>query len=225
MGSKAFTLINRCVDTRISILEIGSGYLQKHSGDGSTQFFSDFVQANLDSYFYSIDTNKDMYEWNEKQKAARGLERVHFYNGNYKKVLADLNTKFDFIYLDNFDYEPPGCEDHDWMVEQKKSYLNDYNIELNNANSAAAHLEQTEFVLNFVKDKCMIVFDDTFLIEQTHTHAYNIEQGKKKGFTYPDRGWYGKGATAVPFLIDKGWKAIDSFLLFGRDDYVALKNF
>lgn len=226
MGSKAFTLLDDLKFQEFSILEIGAGQLvPPASGDGSTEYFANFVQNNPNSEFFSIDKNEDLLTHNIETKKTRNLERVNFFCGDYKDIVVGLNKKFNFIYLDNFDYPPPGCEEHDWFLHQKENYINEYGVELTNENSAATHLEQTKVILDYIDNKAMIVFDDTFLVEKVQIHQYGLEQGRKNGYRYPLKGWYGKGSTAVPYLISKGWKLIDSIMIQGRDDYAALKNF
>jgi hypothetical protein len=70
---------------------------------------------------------------------------------------------------------------------------------MTNENSEKAHLTQAQLIVPYAADCCIVHLDDTFLQN--------------------DR-WHGKGATAVPWLIDNNWKIVYSY-----SNTVALSNF
>jgi len=233
MGASAYTILSEHTEeiSNLNILEIGAESLLHESGDGSTKYFADFVQSNPSATLTSIDLNTAMCNGNVNYIKDHNLQRVNIYNTDYKEV---VKGKYGFIYLDNFDYLPPGCEWHDWCIDLQERYISEYGVELTNENSAKAHLEQAQFLQDYVAEKCVILFDDTFDIGSCKTHSHGLNEGKKHGLTYPESGWYGKGATAVPWLIDQGWTLLETHdittkLLCGnlstRDDWTALCNY
>ena len=72
-------------------------------------------------------------------------------------------------------------------------------VDMNNTNSQQAHLLQAQMCNLNAQDRCVIQLDDTF----------------KRGDT-----WTGKGGTAVPYLVDQGWK-----IVYTHEQSVALINF
>lgn len=106
--------------------------------------------------------------------------------------------KICYAYLDNFDYNY-NPDDPPWWVQQQIKQYASYGIEMTNENSEQAHLKQTQLIVSHAADRCIIHIDDTF------------QKGDQ---------WVGKGATAVPWLIDNNWKIIYTFL-----NTVALSNF
>jgi hypothetical protein len=223
MGASAHVLLDKYKDqvSNLNILEIGAEPLFHESGDGSTKYFADFVQSNPSATLTSIDLNTDMYEGNIEYIEEHNLQRINCYNTDYTNI---VEGKYGFIYLDNFDYLPPGCETDDWCVRQQQTYIQEYGVECTNENSAKAHLEQAWYLQDYVADRCVILFDDTFLIEQCGTHEPGFQRGRNNGFTYPESGWYGKGATAVPWLMDNGWTLFETYAIGPRDDWTALCN-
>jgi len=71
-------------------------------------------------------------------------------------------------------------------------------------------------------ERCLILFDDTYKIEETETFADNIAKGRRAGHKYSN-GWFGKGATAIPWLEQNGWRVLPR-VEWPRDDYVFLTN-
>ena len=225
MGANAHTLLTEYQHklTNKNILEIGSSAIRQQGA--STGFYSEFVQSNPDWRFVTIDVDEGLYESNNLVVHQENLKNISIHKTDYTEVVKDLDVKFGFVYLDNFDYKPPGCEWHDWCVELGNTYLEEYGVEYSNENSAQAHLDQAMFLQDYVADKCVILFDDTFLIENCEIHKGGFERGKEYGLTYPESGWYGKGATAVPWLMKNGWYVAETYTIDGRDDWTLLCNF
>ena len=94
-----------------------------------------------------------------------------------------------FAYLDNFDYVFPSIVGQPWVQDQIEGYLK-FQIEMTNENSEQAHLDQAIEVNRLSVPGTMVVIDDTW-----------VEHGV----------WYGKGATAVPYLQSAGFRVLDGF--------------
>ena len=224
MGARAHVLLAEFEDqiSNKNILEIGSTPLVSPD-ENSTKFFSDYAERHQ-SLFVSVDRNEKMHDLNLRTVNERELKHTKFFCGDYKEVLSTNfpNEKFGLIYLDNFDYPPPGCEEADWFVFWYKQPYQELGTELTTENSAQAHLEQTIFVQDYVANKTIILYDDTFRIENVKIFREAINLNKSN---YPANGWYGKGMTGVPWLVDRSWHLLDVTPINGRDDYQALSNF
>ena len=111
---------------------------------------------------------------------------------------TQLTEKICYAYLDNFDYiyDPNNLP---WWVEGQIKRYQQLGVEMNNTNSQHAHLLQAKMCVANAQDRCVIQLDDTF----------------KHGNT-----WSGKGGTAVPYLVDQGWK-----IVYTHEQSVALINF
>ncbi len=220
MGASAYDIImdyNHILDG-CAVVEVGSNELGPY-GEGSSTFFAGFLLNKPNATFYTIDINSC---------TQRGLDRfARMMPGRYNVITGDAIQMLDqvqepiaFAYLDNFDYIPPGYEDADWMVEMIKNYRNQWGVELTNENSAAAHLAQTKKVVDKAADRCVILFDDTWHI---YTGGRSFAGAVKPGTD--NQGWYGKGATAVPWLIEQGWHVLPKYKdPRPRDDWTALCN-
>lgn len=197
-----------------TIVEIGAG---RYEGQ-SSHWFLNFVKDKPQYTFYCIEKDLGTYQDVVKMKEALGVTNAHIWNDSWE-AMADIPTKLNYVYLDNFDYIPLGCENADWMLAQIENYKK-WGVDLNNENSAAAHLQQAQLAITMADTNCIILFDDTFKLEETTTHTF-------VPYITPDMtGWYGKGATAVPWLIEQGWRLLPKDLCVrGRDDWTALANF
>lgn len=98
--------------------------------------------------------------------------------------LKQMRAPIKFAYLDNFDYIFPEIEGKSWVQDQISHYKT-LGYEMNNENSITAHLDQAVEVARLSVPGTLVVLDDTWQ-----------ENG----------GFYGKGAKAVPFLLNQGWK-------------------
>lgn len=92
-----------------------------------------------------------------------------------------------FAYLDNYDYIFPGTKDAPWIKDQEAVY-GSMGYELNNKESEEAHLVQAKMISRMAKIGSRILIDDTY----------------RKGDEIT-----GKGATAVPYLLNSGYKLIN----------------
>ena len=183
-----------------AILEIGGD-----NGEKSTDFYAGFAYKKQQFSFHTVDINKNIY--NRTKELAKKVPNMQSYctSGEefLKETFPSFNEKICYAYLDNFDWNShegtPRDEWPDWMIQIEDEYKS-RGVELTQENSAAAHLTQTMLIEPFVADKCLIQFDDT----------------------YGNAGEYfgGKGMTAVPHLINKGWN-----ILVCDNNTVVLSNF
>lgn len=104
-------------------------------------------------------------------------------------VFPALNERIAFAYLDNFDWTFETFKNEPWLKQQIADYAK-AGIAMTNANSMAVHLEQTQRLLPFAADDCAILFDDTWQL--------------------PDGTWTGKGGTAIPWILARGWRILES---------------
>jgi hypothetical protein len=200
LGASAFDLILDYEDVIDSgaIVEIGSS-----RGDGSTHFFAGYVSNNNKFNFYSVDINEELTRHLTK------FERVKYSNikiltGKGEEKLDEIDGPISYAYLDNFDLIRPGTEKDSYIVEQIQKYKKDFDIEMNNENCYHAHLLQAQKINLKCSNKCIIQIDDT--------HLSNNE-------------WVGKGKTAVPWLLNNGWKVLPQHKdRWTNTDYVALGN-
>ena len=96
--------------------------------------------------------------------------------------LKDFDVDIFFCYMDNYD----------WMDEQGCTKIE----------SERVHLEQSELLITKMVEGGIILFDDTGIESNTeHSPEYIMSNISSIKF-------YGKGATAIPFLLSKGMKII-----------------
>ena len=89
-------------------------------------------------------------------------------------------------YLDNFDWD---WGNHPEIIqEQAERYRELYSLEMSHANSQKAHFDQATIIERKSADQCFVLFDDTYWDGTT---------------------WSGKGGTAVPYLLSKGFTLLD----------------
>lgn len=115
--------------------------------------------------------------------------------------LKTFKKPIGFAYLDNYDYIFDSIRDKEWVKKQREDYKR-LGIMLSNSDSEKAHLDQSKLVHMLSRVGTIIVIDDTWL-----------ERGK----------WAGKGARAVPYLLDNDYSIIATG---GREykGYVALRR-
>jgi hypothetical protein len=219
MGAGAYDIImdyNHILDG-CAVVEVGSDSLGPH-GEGSSMFFAGFMLNKLNTKFYTIDISEGTQSGLDR--FARMMpDRYNVLRGDAMEMLDQVQEPIAFAYLDNFDYIPPGYEDADWMVAMIENYRNQWGVELTNENSAAAHLAQTKKVVDKAADRCVILFDDTWEVATGRTFAGAVKPGTD------NEGWYGKGASAVPWLIKQGWRVLPKYEdSRPRDDWTALCN-
>jgi hypothetical protein len=220
MGASAYHIIQnyQSVIEGDAIVEIGSA-----RGEGSTDYFIQYAKDHK-KHFYTIDVRQDVVDFFQGKQiqnfSAICCETIDF--------IEQIQGPLCFVYMDSFDYIPPDDSiKHDWMqqmiAEYKARHPNDPSQWLTNENSARHHLERTISLLPLMSDKSIFLFDDTFV----PAHLENV--GWFKNSFDPDSNeyhqWFGKGATAVPYLLDKGWNILPKTNMNTRDDYTSVANF
>lgn len=217
MGARSYTLIEKYKDfIKGDLVEIGS-----ERGEGSTQFFSNFAKEN-NLNFYSIDFEKGAYERAESiiGENAYCMTGEDFLDNVYKQK----ESKIGAAYLDNFDFCYPNLVGSQLISDQSSLY-DQYGIKLNNDNSKLAHLNQTKKIIeNYIDGFCLLMFDDTYINTPERITSYRkSKMTKKEQLLKLD--YDGKGGTAVPYLLNKGWKPVDyNFNGSPNDGFIFLSN-
>ena len=178
----AFSIIYKYKDVvkKGAILEIGSD-----RNEGSTAHFHS-ISLELNVPFYSVDCHPESYN---RAKAIIGDKA---YNSTGEVFCShiqhiDPTLLFSYAFLDNFDFL---VKDFKWEHEQEiRMKYAEIGMEMNNENSQLAHYTQTVLLQPYLTSDAIIGFDDTW---QT-----------------PRKTFDGKGGTAVPWLLDKGFKLIE----------------
>lgn len=161
------------------LLEIGSD-----RGEGSTQFFAGLVYGT-DRELYAVDPS-DFVANNIKQYQSY-IPNFYYHKTTGETFLKTFDKKICYAYLDNYDYNSWEDEPRDTWEEWVVEMINEYDNH-SNEKCVQVHLEQTKMIAALAAERCIIQFDDTY---------GNIEEHL-----------LGKGATAVPWLLDNGWKTV-----------------
>ncbi len=161
------------------IVEIGSA--RETSGSDSSTFFFSELAEKTGSEFYSVD-----FSPNSQKLAAEIIGESAILSDGVaflKKFKSISSRKISVFYLDNFDvvYNNQHKES---LMRRVGNIYEDNNESLTNERSAVVHLEQMKAAIPLLADKHVVIIDDT---KQTEV------------------GWWGKGASAVPFLLEKGY--------------------
>ena len=193
MGARAHHFILKYLDQlEGAIVEIGAG-----RGEGSTDFFAGLVVGQTQFTHYSVDFDPEAFK--VMKLYSDQIPNSYSYCMTGEEFLRDhLKQKICYAYLDNFDYiyDPDNLP---WWVEGQIKRYSELGVEMNNANSQRAHLTQAQLCADMAQDRCVIQFDDSWK---------------------QDNKWTGKGGTAIPYLIDCGWKVV-----YTNEHTVALINF
>lgn len=201
-----------------AIVEIGSA-----RGEGSTNYFIDFI-AHTNKKFYTVDVRSDVIDYYNSKK----FTNVQAINDEHTSFADIIHGQICFAYLDSFDYIPPDDSiNHQWMQDMIADYKqrNPTNpkLWLTNENSAQHHLDRTKKLLPLMSQRSIFLFDDTFVPADLKKVTWFRDSFDPQSPQY--RCWQGKGATAVPYLIDNGWKVLPQKSKSDRDDYAVLANF
>lgn len=163
------------------IVEIGS-----ERGEGSTAFF-DHYSKQYQIPFYSIDISS------EAKNKLTHLKNTNFVidsGSNWaNNILPTYNKKIKILYLDNYDWNHrPNEEDQTGL---KNMYKESFNIEWNNLNCVAEHLNQIIGCYPYMAEKSIVICDDTPMLN--HNRIY-----------------IGKCAAVIPFLISRNYRIVYS---------------
>lgn len=103
------------------------------------------------------------------------------------EVLPALDKKIGLVYFDNFDYTWDINAWNDSIRDQRRSYKEKYNIEMNNRNCQLAHLRQLLAVEPYLSESATVLCDDTYTLNDC---------------------WVGKGGGIVLYLLSRGWTIV-----------------
>jgi len=176
MGAQAYTLFDD-YDLKGSVVEIGT-----ERGEGSTRYLVEVCQRRGNK-FYTVDFDLDAPSFPVNQYRMTGEDFFELFFPDDEKIC--------FAYLDGFDWVWSAEGILDWQRDQIAHYAT-YGITMNNENSQLSHLSLTQSVVESAADKCVILFDDTYL----------------KGPDYENLSFDGKGGMACDWLITQGWEQI-----------------
>lgn len=212
MGTTGFTLAD-VVTYRPDevILEVGSG--------DSTRFL-----AGLGPPVVTIDVERESYE------RAMMIPNVEAHLGYAEDVLRSWSRPIGFAWLDGYDWpytgNPPDYYVHQGYLYARRGYT------LSQRESRRSHLNVSGLIADHAR---VIAFDDTW---RTHVYLatndgcgesvppattsapalamnepiYRSTCGLEKDHPHhddPDRGWNGKGGTAIPYLLERGFEVVE----------------
>lgn len=166
----------------LSLYEPDPGWLIEvgsERGEGSTAWLRDYA-GRTGLGFTTCDIDPAQYA--EAERIAPG----HAICGRGRDVIAQ-SKPVSVAYLDGFDFIPPGYEGDVFIAEQRERY-GELGLTLSNGRCHAEHLAEAKALLSRANRRCVAICDDTY-------------QG-------PRGGWKGKGATAVPYLLQHGFTLI-----------------
>jgi hypothetical protein len=207
MGARNYTIIVNYELHGNAIIEIGSS-----NGESSTEFLCGYVCDKPELTFITVDIDQSnltkRHHENSPVVLTKRIKNLQIYTMSgeafLEDVFPDMHKSVSFAYLDNFDWCWDGFDPiPDWIQSQISKYKTEHGLIMDNNNSQAAHLRQTELLLPYMSDKSIFLFDDTDFDDSINSYV-------------------GKGGTAIPFLLDRGWTVIKS----QSDAWsIALSNF
>jgi hypothetical protein len=178
MGSRPYTKLEQLnLTVDTNNLVIEIG---SENGEGSSVWLHDWAcKHNIE--FYSIDV-----EHRQREKIHPDINWVVTSSGSdwCKNVLPSLNKTIKVLYLDNFDW----IWDENNMAPYIQTQVEHYarrGVVMNNDNCQQEHKLQIEYCLPYLDKQSVVIMDDTF---------------------YNNNRWSGKCATAIPLLMDNGFK-------------------
>lgn len=178
MGSKPYTkLENINLSTNHDNIVVEIG---SENGEGSSLWLHDWaIKHNVE--FYSVDVEHRMRERTHPQ-----INWIVTGSGSdwCKNVLPGLNKKIKVLYLDNFDWIWDTKNINSYTQQQILNYSK-RGVIMNNQNCQEEHRLQIEYCLPYLDKQSVVIMDDTF---------------------YNTNTWDGKCATAIPLLLQNGFK-------------------
>ncbi len=162
--------------------------------EGSSVFLADLAMSH-DIRFHSIDISNLAYNRIQHPNIT-----WHISDGEKwcREVLPATGKKVGLVYLDNFDYTWDINAWDNRIRDQKKEYLENYNIEMTNQNCQITHLKQLLALEPYLDDGAVVMCDDTYTLNDC---------------------WVGKCGGVVLYLLCKGWD-----ILAAKDFGVILKK-
>ncbi len=169
--------------TLLALYKPDPGYLVEvgsDRGEGSTAWLYDYAQRTGLSF---LTADIDPVRVESADKLAPGSAR-HMEGQDLLRKTEPISV----AYLDGFDIIPDGGDDAGFILDQRERYRV-LGHPFGNRFSHAAQLAEAEALEPRTTPRCAVICDDTF-------------EGPN--------GWEGKGAKAVPFLLDKGFRVTDT---------------
>ena len=161
-------------------IEIGS-----ERGHGSTEHHASMCNR-LNFQFITVDAYGPTTE-NARNIVKSHSDNFEAYNMLGEDYLRDFNSEIHVLYLDSFDLEHMGDRTEGVVASTRGSY-SERGVELNNTNCHLAHLNMAKNSIDKMAKNGIVFFDDVY--------------------SGPPN-WVGKGKTAIPFLLEKGYRIID----------------
>lgn len=177
------------------IVEIGS-VREETNEDNSTAYFHN-LSLSIQCSFYTVDLSEESY------RKARDICGAQAFNMDGSIFLSNYRSysrrNISILYLDNYDVVYN--DTHRLGLERRVGsvYTDHYSGLLCNEKSAEVHLSQAIAAMPYLVQQALVCIDDT----------------KQIGVN----GYWGKGASVVPFLYSKGFVVIDQStdgVLMGR---------
>lgn len=147
-------------------------------GQNSTYHLSKLCKEK-NAYFISVDMDPDNISNVNNYLIDMGFNGICSKGEDF---LEKFNENIDYVYLDAFDYDHGNHSE-----KRKKSYIVNLNIQLSDNACHKMHLICCQILNKKMKKNGIICFDDCWL---------------------SNNKWCGKGTTAVPYLLNSGWKII-----------------
>lgn len=162
-----------------TIIEIGTTR-EDLPGQSSTLKIAK-VAKHLGMLFTTVDMDEE--NSNRVREELKSLdERFSAVSKKGEDFLAEYNGLIDFLFLDAFDF------DHgQHSLDRKSRYREVLGVEISNEACYKMHLDCVTSSIWKFSDDAIVVFDDTWRVS-----------GR----------WEGKGATAVPFLLENGFSIL-----------------
>jgi hypothetical protein len=195
------------------ILEVGSG--------SSTRFL-----GGLGPPVVTIDVDLQAFS------SVVALDNVEARHGRAEDVLLGWNRPIGFAWLDGYDWPYTG-NPPDYYIDQRETYER-RGWKLSQAESQRSHLNIVISIADYVR---VVAFDDTWrtheylsinarqrcaenvppatqpaprlAMDQPITRQYCDLERNHPHHDDPDRGWSGKGGTAIPYLLQEGFVVVE----------------
>lgn len=146
--------------------------------------------------FISVDIDKEA-----SGRAEKILSRINHdfiaVNDFGEKYLAEFRGPLHLVYLDAFDI--PG----DWHSEKVREVYSEKKLQLTLENCHRMHFDCAVSIAEKMPEGGFVCFDDVNPLDGSGSLIFNrVASDHIK--------WSGKGATAIPFLISKGFELVDN---------------
>jgi len=163
------------------VVEIGSSREIERKEKSSTHFFKKTCEL-LDSMFFSVDISEKSHAL---AQTIVGNQAVCTDGETFLKNFRHLTRRrISVLYLDNFDVIYNDQHEKDLRSRVGEEY-GKWGWELENSKSAEVHLSQMKAAIPLMAQRSVVICDDTMT---------------------KNDGWWGKGATVVPYLLAQGWR-------------------